>query len=230
MLYSRILICCCADYQRLSSDGLRTLAASAEAAGMAVIVIPDLCLKVVHDPAFLRSRVTPETVVAACHPRAVQALLDRLSLTAATLLDLRGESLDEHLRALEIDAVDGSTYALPAYDHPWKAWFPVIDGQRCTHCGKCLDYCIFGSYSRRNGRVEVAQPDACKTDCPACARICPQQAIIFPKHPEPPINGGKAETESASEPATAPPRFDENLYETLAARRRAARRGKLTKE
>jgi ferredoxin len=30
------------------------------------------------------------------------------------------------------------------------------------------------------GKVEVRNPDSCKTGCPACARICPQSAIMFP--------------------------------------------------
>jgi ferredoxin len=32
------------------------------------------------------------------------------------------------------------------------------------------------------GQVQVAQPRNCKTNCPACARICPEVAIIFPKY------------------------------------------------
>ena len=31
------------------------------------------------------------------------------------------------------------------------------------------------------GRVSVAQPDNCKPGCPACARVCPASAIIFPE-------------------------------------------------
>ena len=31
--------------------------------------------------------------------------------------------------------------------------------------------------------------------CPACARTCPEQAIIFPKHTESPIDGGEGQME-----------------------------------
>ena len=39
------------------------------------------------------------------------------------------------------------------------------------------------------GRVEVRKPAGCKTNCPACARMCPHQAIIFPKYADAHING-----------------------------------------
>ena len=29
----------------------------------------------------------------------------------------------------------------------------------------------------------------CKTDCPACSRVCPEVAILFPKYRHGPING-----------------------------------------
>ena len=40
-----------------------------------------------------------------------------------------------------------------------------------------------------DGRVEVSNPSSCKTNCPACARVCPHKAIIFPKYTDSPING-----------------------------------------
>jgi NAD-dependent dihydropyrimidine dehydrogenase PreA subunit len=70
------------------------------------------------------------------------------------------------------------------------AWFPVIDSERCNHCMQCLSFCLFGVFVAADGKLRVAQPDNCKTHCPACARVCPEAAIIFPKHPEPVIHGG----------------------------------------
>jgi ferredoxin len=47
----------------------------------------------------------------------------------------------------------------------------------------------------------VKNPTSCKTDCPACARVCPETAIIFPKYSAPPINGGEAkEIDGLAEP------------------------------
>jgi NAD-dependent dihydropyrimidine dehydrogenase PreA subunit len=78
------------------------------------------------------------------------------------------------------------------------AWFPVIDYDRCTSCGQCHEFCLFGVYEKTaGGRVVVAQPGSCKNNCPACARICPETAIIFPKVGETPINGAEIADEGA---------------------------------
>lgn len=70
-------------------------------------------------------------------------------------------------------------------------WYPVIDEERCTNCYECLNFCLFGVYDvSENGGVFVAQPDACRPGCPACARVCPTGAIVFPLYPDPAIAGG----------------------------------------
>ncbi len=71
----------------------------------------------------------------------------------------------------------------------WTPWFPVIDRTLCTNCRQCLGFCLFGTYDGSDGRVEVARPAACKTNCPACARVCPSGAIVFPKYDAAPVNG-----------------------------------------
>ena len=70
------------------------------------------------------------------------------------------------------------------------SWFPVIDYQFCTSCGACMDFCLFGVFDKtEDGKITVAVPENCKDFCPACARICPHNAVIFPKYNQPPING-----------------------------------------
>jgi Pyruvate/2-oxoacid:ferredoxin oxidoreductase delta subunit len=72
----------------------------------------------------------------------------------------------------------------------WKPWFPVIDYDRCTNCMQCLSFCLFGVYGVDDGsRIQVQNNDNCKTNCPACSRVCPEAAIMFPKYKSGPING-----------------------------------------
>jgi ferredoxin len=74
-------------------------------------------------------------------------------------------------------------------DPDWPSWYPVIDDSRCTNCGQCADFCLFGVYETIDEVVTVVNPDHCKNNCPACARICPETAIVFPKYPEGAISG-----------------------------------------
>lgn len=80
---------------------------------------------------------------------------------------------------------EGATAPIPAGGPPVAVrprWYPVIDGSLCANCGKCLDFCLFGVYSLRGGRVVASSPDNCKDGCPACARTCPTGAIMFPHY------------------------------------------------
>jgi len=72
----------------------------------------------------------------------------------------------------------------------WTPWFPVIDYDRCTNCMQCLSFCLFDVYGAdAEGQIEVRNEDNCKTNCPACSRVCPEVAILFPKYTKGPING-----------------------------------------
>jgi NAD-dependent dihydropyrimidine dehydrogenase PreA subunit len=72
----------------------------------------------------------------------------------------------------------------------WKPWFPVIDYRRCTNCMQCLSFCLFDVYGvSADSKIQVRNQDNCKTDCPACSRVCPEVAIMFPKYRHGPING-----------------------------------------
>ena len=100
-----------------------------------------------------------------------------------------------HFRSLaDVDALDAArgvrevagTRKLEA----WKPWFPVIDYDRCTNCMQCLTFCLFDVYGvDTKQQITVQNQDNCKTDCPACSRVCPEVAILFPKYGKGPING-----------------------------------------
>lgn len=78
----------------------------------------------------------------------------------------------------------------PGLPGAWKPWFPVIDYDRCTNCMQCLSFCLFDVYGvDADKRIQVQNNDNCKTNCPACSRVCPEVAIMFPKYSSGPING-----------------------------------------
>lgn len=73
------------------------------------------------------------------------------------------------------------------------AWFPVIDKSRCTLCGRCARFCLFGVYTFDKKSLTVVHPLACKNNCPACGRTCPTSAIIFPRLAEnSPLSGAES--------------------------------------
>jgi ferredoxin len=59
---------------------------------------------------------------------------------------------------------------------------------------ECIDFCLFGVYGvDKAEHILVEQPDNCKKGCPACSRVCPEHAIIFPMHKTPEIAGAPGE-------------------------------------
>lgn len=94
---------------------------------------------------------------------------------------------------------NGSTNNVPAEptriaDIPARRWYPVIDYSRCTNCMECIDFCLFGVYGVDGAEtILVEQPDNCRKGCPACSRVCPENAIIFPQHKSPAIAGSAEE-------------------------------------
>jgi len=96
--------------------------------------------------------------------------------------------LDSNRIAETVESVRAETSAIRHGE--WKPWFPVIDYDRCTNCMQCLSFCLFGVYGVDDEqRIQVQNNDNCKTNCPACSRVCPEAAIMFPKYKAGPING-----------------------------------------
>ncbi len=89
------------------------------------------------------------------------------------------------------ECVEAARAEAQSFKHgDWKPWFPVIDYDRCTNCMQCLSFCLFGVYGvDEHAKIQVQNNDNCKTNCPACSRVCPEAAIMFPKYKGGPING-----------------------------------------
>jgi NAD-dependent dihydropyrimidine dehydrogenase PreA subunit len=110
---------------------------------------------------------------------------------------LRFHDIDGIAPAAVVELVDGIRDGL-RLPRPgaWKPWFPVIDYKRCTNCMQCLSFCLFDVYGvSTEGKIQVRNETNCKTDCPACSRVCPEVAILFPKYRHGPINGDEINSE-----------------------------------
>jgi NAD-dependent dihydropyrimidine dehydrogenase PreA subunit len=87
-------------------------------------------------------------------------------------------------------SVPDSHPPLRIQEEPDRRWYPVIDFSRCTNCMECIDFCLFGVYGvDQSETIVVEQPDNCRKGCPACSRVCPENAIMFPQHKTPGIAG-----------------------------------------
>jgi ferredoxin len=54
---------------------------------------------------------------------------------------------------------------------------------------------LFGVYGLDDHeRILVEQQDNCKKGCPACSRVCPENAIIFPEYKTAAIAGARVES------------------------------------
>ena len=166
---------------RLCGDGAAAVAADAGVSPEAVLRLENLAERALaKDPSLADFFAGCEKCVAACsRPRAARALL------AAA--------------GVEVPAGRVTWLALPYDREALKAeygvpWYPVIDHTLCSGCGTCHDYCLFSVYTREDSkpageRVRVTTPLNCKTGCPACARLCPEGALIFPFCHEAELNG-----------------------------------------
>jgi ferredoxin len=120
-----------------------------------------------------------DCMAGASRPRAAQALL-------------AFAGVDVYSKRITWKALPYSEQALK--DEYGVPWFPVIDRSRCTGCGTCEDYCLFSVYAidrqrSSSEKVCVSSPLNCKTGCPACSRLCPTGALIFPFCAEAALNG-----------------------------------------
>lgn len=214
----KITLCACSSRSFIDKEVIIRFASVASLNGFDVKIVADLCEMAADNGDEVREMA--KGIVVGCHERALKSVIEFTGVEPELILNARSNDADSLLEKIEefknsnkqgvetentIDAAELEK-KLEEYreiidnmprKHGKDAWYPVIDKDVCAECSKCLDYCPFGVYEMVNERVRVMHPHNCKNNCPACARICPANAVIFPKYDNSPINGGEATEESA---------------------------------
>lgn len=159
--------------------------------GFSAIVIPHLYHLAAASPLWERLGAIsgPVVLVAWLNPRPAEWILRARGIGSDNLVALPFEA---YLSAEEIfESITRATSSMPSTSSTQslielsepiaERWYPVLDVSLCRNCRNCLQFCLFGVYSLDEaGHVAATQPDRCKPGCPACSRICPEGAIIFP--------------------------------------------------
>ena len=172
------------------------------------IVVTDLCGLAAVNPANINGILSAcsDFLVIGCYPRTMSLLLkqvagtniNQLSISYLNLLNIEPEELVDQLKRYANGNGTPSIREI-SEDSGWPSWYPVIDYERCTACGQCADFCLFGVYDKTPEKVTVVYPQGCKNQCPACARICPATAIIFPKYKQGGAIGGSDDIDETAE-------------------------------
>jgi NAD-dependent dihydropyrimidine dehydrogenase PreA subunit len=221
---SKLVLCACKKGNKVSKQKLSDWQEELDKQNVAYTLIEDLCGLAAKGKIEL-SNVSDgdETVFIGCQPKAMINLLKNAGIQVdENNFDFKNaKEIPSHF-IKENDFSKGQSKQI-TYDKDWKPWYPVLDYSLCTSCQKCMNFCLFGVYTLSDeGKVIVENPENCKDLCPACARTCPQGAIVFPKHHDSPIDGGEGEFKDDAGSLLTQIQKSNDVYQLLANRRKAS--------
>ena len=177
----------------ISDEKLSAMSEAVRGSKTHIVELNDLCALSIDRAGSLRelNRKFRRKIVIACYPRAVENILIQADapFEEMTVLNFRKISVDETKTELESFRGERS-YEVMNSGLKVPAWFPLVDKTRCSNCGQCAAFCLFGVYNYADKQLGVKNPLSCKNNCPACARACPQSAIIFPRIKEDSVIAG----------------------------------------
>ena len=205
----QIIFCKCRG-ERISPETLDIVETRLQYTNAEVFILDDLCGIAIKNTDALTGLFhnSKEVMIIGCYYRTMNIIFNQIKKYTEEIpagwhhLNLAELTSDEAVkRIMEFNGDKGGKPVISkiSYEGDWPSWYPVIDYKRCTDCGQCADFCLFGVFERDGAVVKVANPESCKNNCPACARICPSTAIIFPKYKHGGAIGGSDEIDEISE-------------------------------
>jgi len=156
-----------------------------------IIKLSDLCGLAALDKGALNNilRAGSDYLIIGCYSRTMKLLLEQIQIDFTQIpvkyvnyTELTNEQIFQEITLFSKDNSQEHSFQEVKSSSEWPSWYPIVDYSRCSACGQCADFCLFRVYTKNENKVEVTNPQGCKNNCPACARICPQTAIIFPKY------------------------------------------------
>jgi len=92
----------------------------------------------------------------------------------------------------DVEAPNAAIFIRPTFGHARnvETLHPVVDAERCTHCGRCAEVCAFNAIASLPDRTLVF-PEMCH-GCGSCTLNCPAGAIHEEPHPIGRIEWGRA--------------------------------------
>lgn len=214
---TKLFICSCKKGQKLKLEDINRLKDFLGEKGINYTEFEDFCGAASKESS--KINFPENAILIGCQPRAMEHLLNYsdFELNGNTINFYHINDILEEKADLDKNISNSSVEKIE-YELDWKPWFPVIDYEKCTNCKQCMDFCLFGVYELDSDKlINVKNPENCKDLCPACSRVCPAQAIIFPKHDGSPIDGGPGEFEMDAQYADM---AKEDVYKLLLARRK----------
>ena len=229
-----IFYCKCEGDEQLGDENRDKISNFLMKSGLEYVEVGDFCDQVAGAASLIEKLTEKSSLtIIACFPRAVEWLFYAAGVGVkdkdVTYFNMREQDAETIIAGLlkncELGQGGG---AIMEFSDKAVAWFPVIDYDRCTNCGQCMDFCLFGVYERMSDKsIKVVNPGNCKDKCPACARVCPHVAIMFPKLSEKPINGaevGDLAEENKNLKVDIQEMFGDDVYTALAARKKRSKK------
>jgi Pyruvate/2-oxoacid:ferredoxin oxidoreductase delta subunit len=233
----KIIFCNCGS-DKISRERLQSIENDLNNANINITKISDLCAVSALNAGKLKGvfRENEEYLIIGCNTRSLKLLLEKAhietgkqSLRFINFFESDDEDVRKEISSFSIQGDYTNQAQVEEIENStgWHSWYPLIDYSRCTECGQCADFCLFGVYEKTEGKVSVINPRGCKNNCPACARICPQTAIVFPKYKQGGAIGGSDVIDEISEQIRQAEDInsilDGDIYSALEQRRKKRR-------